>query len=98
MYKIKRRYQVVKKQPWVVDLLLKINPKHFALYEAKDDCRKSLMEINKTIRSLPVRWRRGSFSLSHIRTILLLDDKIEVKYKSGKECMAFYIDYIEELN
>ena len=40
MYKIKRRYQVVKKQPWVVDLLLKINPKHFALYEAKDDCRK----------------------------------------------------------
>ena len=90
MYKIKRRYQVVKKQPWVVDLLLKINPKHFALYEAKDDCRKSLMEINKTIR-----WRRGSFSLSHIRTILLLDDKIEVKYKSGKECMAFYI---EELN
>lgn len=95
MYKIKRRYQVVKKQPWVVDLLLKINPKHFALYEAKDDCRKSLMEINKTIRSLPVRWRRGSFSLSHIRTTLLLDDKIEVKYKSGKECMAFYI---EELN
>ena len=95
MYKIKRRYQVVKKQPWVVDLLLKINPKHFALYEAKDDCRKSLMEINKTIRALPVRWRRGSFSLSHIRTILLLDDKIEVKYKSGKECMAFYI---EELN
>lgn len=95
MYKIKRRYQVVKKQPWVVDLLLKINPKHFALYEAKDDCRKSLMEINKTIRSLPVQWRRGSFSLSHIRTILLLDDKIEVKYKSGKECMAFYI---EELN
>ena len=95
MYKIKRRYQVVKKQPWVVDLLLKINPKHFALYEAKDDCRKSLMEINKTIRSLPVRWRHGSFSLSHIRTILLLDDKIEVKYKSGKECMAFYI---EELN
>lgn len=95
MYKIKRRYQVVKKQPWVVDLLLKINPKHFALYEAKDDCRKSLMEINKTIRFLPVRWRRGSFSLSHIRTILLLDDKIEVKYKSGKGCMVFYI---EELN
>lgn len=95
MYKIKRRYQVKKKQPWVVDLLLQINPKYFALYEAKDDCLKSLMEINKTIRSLPVRWRRGSFSLSHIRTILLLDDKIEVKYKSGKECMTFYI---EELN
>ena len=95
MYKIKRRYQVVKKQPWVVDLLLKINPKHFALYEAKDDCRKSLMEINMTIRSLPVRLSLGSFSLSHIRTILLLDDKIEVKYKSGKGCMVFYI---EELN
>ncbi len=95
MYKIKRSYQTVKKQPWVVDMLLKINPKLFTLYEAEEDCRKSLMEINKAIQSLPVRWRRGSFSLSHIRTILFYEDRIEVKYKSGKECMAFYI---EELN
>lgn len=95
MYKIKRSYQTVKKQPWVVDMLLKINPKLFTLYEAEEDCRKSLMEINKAIQSLPVRWRRGSFSLSHIRTIFFYEDRIEVKYKSGKECMAFYI---EELN
>lgn len=85
----------MKKQPWVVDMLLKINPKLFTLYEAEEDCRKSLMEINKAIQSLPVRWRRGSFSLSHIRTIFFYEDRIEVKYKSGKECMAFYI---EELN
>lgn len=95
MYKIKRSYQTMKKQPWVVDMLLKINPKLFTLYEAEEDCRKSLMEINKAIQSLPVRWRRGSFSLSHIRTIFFYEDRIEVKYKSGKECMAFYI---EELN
>lgn len=94
MYKVKRSYKNAKKQPWLVDLLLKINPKSFAHYEAKEDCMKCLKDIHETIKSSFVHWKRGNFNLTHIRTVKLSEDKLEVKYKSGKSCLLFYIDKI----
>ena len=30
MYRIKRHYQVAEKQPWLIDLLVKLKPSYFA--------------------------------------------------------------------
>lgn len=78
MYRIKRHYQVAEKQPWLIDLLVKLKPSYFA------PCQD--------IKKQELSWKRGKFLLSYIRDITEKDDEIIISYKGGKPCVSFKIE------
>lgn len=92
MYRIKRNYQIAKKQPWLVDLLVKIKPSYFSPKQNKEDCQKELRLLGTAIQAERVRWKRGLFNLSHIRDIKASENEIIISYKNGKPCVSFTIE------
>ena len=76
MYRIKRHYQVAEKQPWLIDLLVKLKPSYFAPCQGIEECKLALHNLGEDIKKQELSWKRGKFLLSYIRDITEKDDEI----------------------
>ena len=92
MYRIKRYYQVAEKQPWLIDLLVKLKPSYFAPCQGIEECKLALHNLGEDIKQQELSWKRGKFLLSYIRDITEKDDEIIISYKGGKPCVSFKIE------
>lgn len=92
MYRIKRYYQVAEKQPWLIDLLVKLKPSYFAPCQGIEECKLALHNLGEDIKKQELSWKRGKFLLSYIRDITEKDDEIIISYKGGKPCVSFRIE------
>ena len=50
MYRIKRYYQVAEKQPWLIDLLVKLKPSYFAPCQGIEECKLALHNLGEDIK------------------------------------------------
>lgn len=88
----KRHYQVAEKQPWLIDLLVKLKPSYFAPCQGIEECKLALHNLGEDIKQQELSWKRGKFLLSYIRDITEKDDEIIISYKGGKPCVYFKIE------
>ena len=83
MYRIKRHYQVAEKQPWLIDLLVKLKLRTLPLAKHRrvQACTPQPRRGHQTAR---VELEKRKISPFYIRDITEKDDEIIISYKGGK--------------